>query len=60
MRLKEARKYARAGEFPPGSMGPKVAAAIEFVEETGKEVLITSAEALPRALDGKDGTRIVP
>ena len=60
MTLKEARKYSRAGEFPPGSMGPKVAAAAEFVEETGREVLITSAEALPRALDGKDGTRIVP
>lgn len=37
----EARKYLDAGEFPAGSMGPKILAAIEFVESTGNEAIIT-------------------
>jgi carbamate kinase len=59
MTAKEAREYLRAGHFPPGSMGPKISAALEFVEATGKEVLITSPEVLASALEGKTGTRIV-
>jgi carbamate kinase len=59
MTVSEARKYHDAGEFPPGSMGPKIMAAIEFTEATGKEVIITSPEKTIEALNGKAGTRIV-
>ena len=57
--LAEARAYLEEGEFPPGSMGPKILAAIEFVEETGNEVIITVPEKMMEALEGKTGTRIV-
>jgi carbamate kinase len=60
MDLDEARAYQSGGEFPEGSMGPKIRAAIEFVQETGREVLITSSARLLDALHGKGGTRIVP
>jgi carbamate kinase len=53
----EARALLAEGQFPPGSMGPKVEAALEFAE-TGGETLITSAGQLIDALDGKTGTRI--
>lgn len=48
------------GQFPPGSMGPKVEAAIHYLRGGGKEVIITSYEALLDALDGKAGTHVVP
>jgi carbamate kinase len=60
MTLEEARRYLAEGHFPPGSMGPKIEASIEFVEKSGQEVLICSVENLREALDGKGGTRIVP
>jgi carbamate kinase len=41
-----------------GSMRPKIEAVIQFVRDTGGEALITSADALQRALDGEAGTRI--
>ncbi|MCB9777982.1 MAG: carbamate kinase [Alphaproteobacteria bacterium] len=47
-----------AGEFPAGSMGPKVEAALAFLAAGGEEVLVTSPEALPDALAGRTGTRI--
>jgi carbamate kinase len=56
----EARAHQAAGQFPEGSMGPKIRAAVEFVEATGREVLITSAARLPDAVRGRGGTRIVP
>jgi len=59
MTIAEAKKYYEAGEFPPGSMGPKILAAIEFIEETGGEVIITLPETMMIALEGKTGTRIV-
>ncbi len=49
-----------AGEFPPGSMGPKIESALSFLEGGGREVLITSPENLLAAIDGRSGTRIVP
>jgi len=54
----EAKKYLEAGEFPAGSMGPKMEAAINFIESGGKEVIITSIEKAAAALLGKEGTRI--
>lgn len=56
----EARKYLDEGQFPPGSMGPKIRAAIEYIQAGGKEVLITDAAHLKAALIGRSGTRIVP
>lgn len=56
----ELRRYLAAGQFPPGSMGPKIASAIDFVDQTGGEAIITSLEALPSALSGDAGTRILP
>ncbi len=55
----EARVHEADGQFPEGSMGPKVRAAIEFVETTGREVLITSAARLSQAVRGRAGTRLV-
>jgi carbamate kinase len=57
---KEAQKYLEGGEFPPGSMGPKIQAAINFLRAGGKEVIITSiGQAYPAVL-GKAGTHILP
>jgi carbamate kinase len=60
MDVDEARAHQAGGEFPEGSMGPKIRAAIEFVQATGREVLITSSARLLDAVHGKAGTRIVP
>jgi carbamate kinase len=54
-----AKEMLESNQFPPGSMGPKVASAIDFVEATGKEVLITDAEHLKDALERQSGTFIV-
>jgi len=56
--LSEVKKYLTRGEFPPGSMGPKIEAAIEFLETGGKEVIITTPELVEAAMKGKAGTRI--
>ena len=48
------------GEFPVGSMGPKIEAAISFLAAGGQEVIITSPENLLAAVEGRQGTRIVP
>ncbi len=58
MTLEEAKRYLAEGHFPAGSMGPKIQAAIDYLEAGGKEVLITAPEALERALAGETGTRI--
>ncbi|MDJ0842268.1 MAG: carbamate kinase [Acidobacteriota bacterium] len=55
----EARQYMEEGQFPPGSMGPKIQAAINYVEGGGEEVLITTAEALLTGKLEEIGTRIV-
>lgn len=54
----EAKKYLAEGHFHKGSMGPKIQAAIWFLEGGGKEALITNPENLERALAGQTGTRI--
>jgi len=56
--VEQAKRYLDEGHFPPGSMGPKMRAVIEFLEQGGKEALITSPENLARALGGETGTRI--
>ena len=57
--VEEMRKYLKEGQFPPGSMGPKIKAAIEYIEGGGKEVLITSSNKLRAAIERKAGTRII-
>jgi carbamate kinase len=54
-----AKEMLQNNQFPPGSMGPKIRAAIEFVEATGKEVLITDEEHLKKALNHEAGTFLV-
>lgn len=50
--------YLAEGQFPPGSMGPKVEAAIRFLRNGGKEVIITTCDLLLEAVHGKAGTLI--
>jgi carbamate kinase len=54
----EAKRLLAAGEFPPGSMGPKVEAAVEFVEKGGGTAVITSLDRIAAAAAGTAGTRI--
>jgi hypothetical protein len=58
--LAEARALLTAREFPSGSIGPKIEAAVAFVEAGGREGIITSLAAVGAALDGRGGTRVVP
>ncbi|GBD94045.1 carbamate kinase 1 [bacterium BMS3Abin05] len=57
--VSEAKEHLTGGQFPAGSMGPKIQAAINFLESGGERVLITSVEKHPQALRGETGTRIV-
>jgi carbamate kinase len=59
MSVAQAQGYLAQGQFPAGSMGPKIEAAIEYIEAGGQEVLITSASHLKAALIKRSGTRIV-
>ncbi len=60
MTVKEAEAYLAEGEFPEGSMGPKIKAAIDFAShDIGKKVIITSEDKLIEALNGETGTTIV-
>jgi carbamate kinase len=55
----EAKDGVASGEFSPGSMGPKVEAAVQAVE-AGARAIITSYEAAGEALEGRAGTEVVP
>ena len=60
MTIAEAEKYIEEGHFAPGSMLPKVQAAIKFVKANPtKKAIITSLDKATSALEGKDGTVIV-
>jgi carbamate kinase len=54
--VKEAKEYYEAGQFTAGSMGPKILAAIDFVENGGKETIITEAGELSKE---NCGTKII-
>ncbi|PTK95546.1 carbamate kinase [Staphylococcus gallinarum] len=56
--VEQAKQYVSEGQFPAGSMLPKVEAAIQFAE-MGKEAIICSLDDAIEALEGKAGTRIV-
>lgn len=57
--LAEIRRHQADGQFPPGSMGPKIDAAIQFLEGGGKRVLIGRIEDAVPMLRGETGTSIV-
>ena len=56
--IAKAREYAAQGQFPAGSMGPKIEAAIDYIENDGGTMIITSMDLLKDAIAGKAGTLI--
>jgi len=56
--LEELKSYYEEGHFPSGSMGPKILAAIRFLEFGGKKVIISDVEKGWDAVQGKTGTHI--
>jgi len=57
--VRELKQYSADGHFPPGSMGPKVEAAIRFLEGGGERVIICHLEEAMPALNGETGTHVV-
>ncbi len=57
--LAEIRRHRDDGQFPPGSMGPKIDAAIDFIERGGRRVVIGPLDRAADALEGRTGTHIV-
>lgn len=60
MTVAEAREYMAEGQFPAGSMGPKIDAVCGFVEKSGGEAIITSLDRMKDAVERKTGTRVTP
>lgn len=60
MSVSEARQLLDAGQLGTGSMGPKVEAAIHFVEDGGDRAIIAALDEGPAALAGEAGTTITP
>jgi carbamate kinase len=58
--VSDARQLLESGEFPPGSMGPKVESGVRFVADGGRAAIVTCAEQLQDAIEGTAGTWIVP
>src|SRR5207245_4022069 len=58
MTVAEAKKYLADGQFPAGSMGPKVEAVVEFLERGGQHAVITDLEHLVPAVAGQAGTQL--
>lgn len=56
MTVDEARRWLAEGQFPPGSMGPKIESAIRFVENGGERCAITDFSGVAEALEGRGGT----
>jgi carbamate kinase len=57
--VQEASLYQEEGHFPPGSMGPKVEAAVQFIRQGGKRAIIASVEEIEPGIAGEAGTEIV-
>lgn len=57
--MRELRAYREEGHFPPGSMGPKVDAALRFLEGGGDRVIIAHLDQADAALRGEAGTHVV-
>ena len=59
MTVQECRNFLEEGQFPVGSMGPKIESAVRFLESGGNRVIISSLEMAEEALAGRAGTTIV-
>lgn len=57
--INQTERYMEEGQFPPGSMGPKIQALLQFLKAGGKRGLITTPDCLEDALDGRGGTHFV-
>ena len=57
--LSQAEQYLKEGHFPPGSMRPKIEAAMRFIQTCGKRAVITSIQGIEDAVAGKTGTEII-
>lgn len=57
LNLEDAKKYYASGEFGSGSMGPKILAAINFVQNSNKQTIITDVSQLS---EKEFGTRVIP
>ena len=60
MTVEECRRYLDEGHFAPGSMRPKIEAALAFLEGGGEEAIVTQPHHLEEAMRGGQGTHIVP
>jgi len=60
MTTQECRRYLEAGHFAPGSMRPKIEAALDFLATGGKKVIVTQPHHIDSALTGIYGTHIRP
>ena len=60
VRAEEMRRHLEAGEFAPGSMRPKVEAALQFLATGGERVVVTTPELCLQGLEGGTGTQILP
>ncbi len=60
VKVDDLEEYYREGQFPPGSMGPKVKAVLEFLRRGGRGAVITSLYSFREAMEGKTGTHIFP
>jgi carbamate kinase len=57
--VEQAARYLQEEIFPPGSMGPKVEAAMQFIQRGGKRAIITSIETIEDAVAGRAGTEVI-
>ncbi len=57
--VRDAERYLAQGQFPPGSMGPKIEAATQFIKAGGKRAVITGIDAIETAVQGRAGTQVV-
>ena len=58
--VSEAKQFYENGHFPPGSMGPKIEAAIHFIEGGGSRAIIGHLEEAMSSLRRDTGTHIIP
>ncbi len=57
--VRDAEQYLARGEFPPGSMGPKIEAAVRFKASGGKRAVICSIDSIEEAVSGNSGTEVL-
>lgn len=60
MTASQAETWWQEGQFPPGSMGPKVRACVDFVRASGQTAAVASVRSLAKVLIGRGGTRVEP